>query len=617
MRKSMRLKKSTRFIYFALVMALVISLCAPAAFAESGVSAQANGEASPLVLQNLDYTENPVDIPNPDRGFERGNDDAAGLGATTGNASSGSNHFGYMTIPASANTILGQPFEMAYENTPPYYLGPLGSAPEYCGVPVEPNIVQFYLVLNNFSSNAWCQSLEGTPSAHTRVGVDGPITPYGLNYLRKQLQFIRSQTNSVAHIRVCYDPKGWNQFVWTADNLKFQDAGRGDNYYYRADYTKPVAPENLADHIAKSGAGTWRGSSPIFRKCTVPGFTGMNWVQYHYKQLEPIFKEYSDVIWAFDSGTFGPWGESHSNYDAEVPGNYKIILDSLLNAVPDGKPIMTHVGGFLDWYNRTYNTTYDFGTLDTFPAPVRGTPEARFGMFDDSNGYSEDEYSYGDNGSLTEGYRMLAHDPILPGYNPVGVDPSLTRTQAGAPGGKVSSVIGYNDSGTNRLETVPEVLTDARWRGVWFPDWDRTKLATFLGKMSVYGGETIAEEPDSGTNGGFVPVGQRNADEDANGFNEVIFRFPSMLYEHSISRWTYMCIQQQHGSFKSRADYLYTKKNIEVEITYPWSGQKVKVLYDPVYEGQSALAYYRDRMGYRLVLREANASQTGSKVTVP
>ena len=28
-------------------------------------------EAAPLVLQALDYTENPVDIPNPDRGFYR------------------------------------------------------------------------------------------------------------------------------------------------------------------------------------------------------------------------------------------------------------------------------------------------------------------------------------------------------------------------------------------------------------------------------------------------------------------------------------------------------------------------------------------------------------------
>lgn len=70
-----------------------------------------------------------------------------------------------------------------------------------------------------------------------------------------------------------------------------------------------------------------------------------------------------------------------------------------------------------------------------------------------------------------------------------------------------------------------------------------------------------------------------------------------------------MCMQQGPGRFKSRADYPYTRDSIEVEITYPWNGQTVQVLYDPVYEGQSALAYYRDRMGFRLVLREAHVSE--------
>ena len=219
-------------------------------------------------------------------------------------------------------------------------------------------------------------------------------------------------------------------------------------------------------------------------------------------------------------------------------------------------------------------------------------------MFDDSNGFSADEYSYGDGGSLTEGYRMLAYDPILPGYNPKGVDPSLTR-----PG--VSPVIGYNDSGTNRLVAVPEKLDDARWRGAYFIDWDRSKVMNFLGKMSVYGGEQIDEEPSPApTEAMFL-----SANEKTTLFNDVVARFPSMFYEHSISNWTYMCMQQGPGRFKSRADYPYTRENIDVDITYPWNGQTVQVLYDPVYEGQSALAYYRDRMGYRLVLREAKASE--------
>ncbi|MCL2420677.1 MAG: DUF4832 domain-containing protein [Defluviitaleaceae bacterium] len=559
--------------------------------------------------QKLNYTENPVDIPNPDRGFVRSNDDGAGNGAYS-DIDAGSARWGYMTIPADASTILGQPFQLAYEMTPPYYLGGASKGPEYCNVPVEPRILQFYLVLNNFSSNAWCQCTEGIPDNHTRVGTDGPITDYGLAYLKEQFEFIRTQTNSVAHIRVCYDPKGWNHVTWTGDNLRYEDGTIGNRLYQCADYAKPVAPENFAAHLAKPGAGTWRGSTPFYRMCTVPGFTDLNWVQYHYKQLEPIFHEYADVIWAFDSGTFGPWGETHSNYEAEMPGNYKIILDSLLAAVPDGKPIMTHIGGFLDWYNRTYDTTYDFGTLDKFPDIVRGTPEARFGMFCDSVGWSADEYAHNNGGSLTEGYRMLAHDPILPGYNPVGVDPSLIREETAAPGGRVGAVIGYNDSGTNRLLPIPEAYDDTMWRGAWFADWDRTKLMDFVAKMSVYGGEVTGIEPDlidgKPNNGAHLAVGSRIDSP----YNDVILRFPFVLHEHSIARWTYMCIQQAHGSFKSRADYLYTRENIEVEITYPWSGEKVKVFYDPLYEGQSALAYFRDRMGFRFVLREANVNES-------
>ncbi len=50
------------------------------------VACTGGGKEAPLVLQALDYTDNPVDIPNPDMGFERGNDDAAGLGAFTPNS---------------------------------------------------------------------------------------------------------------------------------------------------------------------------------------------------------------------------------------------------------------------------------------------------------------------------------------------------------------------------------------------------------------------------------------------------------------------------------------------------------------------------------------------------
>ena len=56
-------------------------------------------------------------------------------------------------------------------------------------------------------------------------------------------------------------------------------------------------------------------------------------------------------------------------------------------------------------------------------------------------------------------------------------------------------------------------------------------------------------------------------------------------------------------------DFPYTKDKIDVDITFPHNNKTVRVLYDPVYEGKSVLEYFRDRLGYRLVLREAKASE--------
>jgi hypothetical protein len=53
----------------------------------------------------------------------------------------------------------------------------------------------------------------------------------------------------------------------------------------------------------------------------------------------------------------------------------------------------------------------------------------------------------------------------------------------------------------------------------------------------------------------------------------------------------------------------YTKDRIDVDITFPHNKKTVRVLYDTVYEGRNVLEYFRDRMGYRLVLREANVSE--------
>ena len=71
------MKKLFRVNEIRLIVGLLLAglLCVAYAVKAPGNNIVLNGaddrEVAPLVLQALDYTENPVDIPNPDRGFYR------------------------------------------------------------------------------------------------------------------------------------------------------------------------------------------------------------------------------------------------------------------------------------------------------------------------------------------------------------------------------------------------------------------------------------------------------------------------------------------------------------------------------------------------------------------
>ncbi|MEX2655924.1 MAG: hypothetical protein WD272_00285, partial [Balneolales bacterium] len=71
------MKKVFRVNEIRLVVGLVLTglLCAACTGMATGDGIVLNdaddSEVAPLVSQALDYTENPVDIPNPDRGFYR------------------------------------------------------------------------------------------------------------------------------------------------------------------------------------------------------------------------------------------------------------------------------------------------------------------------------------------------------------------------------------------------------------------------------------------------------------------------------------------------------------------------------------------------------------------
>jgi len=172
------------------------------------------------------------------------------------------------------------------------------------------------------------------------------------------------------------------------------------------------------------------------------------------------------------------------------------------------------------WYNLTYGTTYTATNIDAMPVPPKGSPEARFGFFDDS--YAA---NYSNNGRF--------HGP-----------------------------------------------------------YDRFRFLTWL-----YNRNTILQ-----VEGG---VGD-------NAFGNM----PGAIIEAHEFRTT--ALNMRHGNYSWWSNFIYNEANVTTPVTFPassketvppYTGPTKTAIFDPVYDGRSGLEYFRDRMGYRLVLREAKASE--------
>ena len=193
---------------------------------------------APLVLQPLDYTENPVDIPNPDRGFYRPQSYVVPIESESP-----------PSVPVLATNIAGTT------------------------VSVDTRIVYVSFDLKNFSSNA---PLNGMPigpwSAPDALppdyGTTQPLTPAALDYIRVALQQIR-ESEAVAKVKFSYDGRGY-----TYNNR------RGFNQFLHD--CEPGAPEGRAWYESGGRDGGIREESDL---CGIPGHEDKNWVQYHFWQI--------------------------------------------------------------------------------------------------------------------------------------------------------------------------------------------------------------------------------------------------------------------------------------------------------------------------------------------
>jgi len=455
------------------------------------------GEASsaPLVSQDLDYTENPVDIPNPDRGFYRAND---GMVVP-------------VSVPGSGTINVGNS---------PVTVG---------GAEVTTRVSQVYFDLRNFSSNAFTargtryNSAYRAPTEAEGVsigsrpgdsapydydthfdywkanvlptwphGTSQPLTEDALAYIRDKLQQVRDG-NGVVLVRFNYDGAGYG---WV-------DVDHPEDDYI----DRPVADIEPD-------------------KTTLLG---------HIAQLKPILHEYEDVIMGVDAGMFGPWGEMHSTTFGTSPEAYAWLLNAWLDAVPESRSITVQGGAFLSWYNATYGKDYTFENIDQIPDPKRGTPEARFGFFNDSYAYGEDEgANYPDDwGSLSEG--------------------------TGWPGAPLGDEKSY----------------------------DRGRLMTWIRHQNnLYGGEAQGDETLWNT-------------------------YPFVAWEGSYAQTVYLNADYEKSVHDRWGDFEYTEENVTEKMTnaYEVPYKTEYAIFDPVYDGKTGAEYWRDRLGYRLVLREAKASE--------
>jgi hypothetical protein len=327
-------------------------------------------------------------------------------------------------------------------------------------------------------------------SGHARVeGVkeNAPISADGLAYYRRTLDSIRAQ-DGVALMQHSYDNRAWDV---PKDELAF-------------------SPEP-------------------YGQCTVPGFEHLNWVQYHIKQLEPIWRENEDIIFAQKGGFFGPWGEMHSSEYGNSATAYAWLMQALLDAVPASRKLAVHGGAYISWYNATHGTHFTFANMDYLPIPLQDSPESRFGLLNDSyaNGLSHMNGLYSDMDSFSEGAQVLG----------------------------------------NKY------------------DFDRDKVLNWIrGQNGPIGGETNE-------------MSSRPYDSP-----------PSIFYEASMMGTTHLNSGWYGINYKRWEDFEYNEANVTKSIFYPHNGNTVSVVYDPVYEGRNGLEYMRDRMGYRLVLRDARTN---------
>ena len=86
--------------------------------------------------------------------------------------------------------------------------------------------------------------------------------------------------------------------------------------------------------------------------------------------------------------------------------------------------------------------------------------------------------------------------------------------------------------------------------------------------------------------------------------------YPYVAWEASYAQTVYLNADYEDQVHDRWGEFLYTQENVEQEMSNAYAQPYTvkQAVFDPVYDQKTGAEYFRDRLGYRLVLREAYAS---------
>ena len=155
-------------------------------------------------------------------------------------------------------------------------------------------------------------------------------------------------------------------------------------------------------------------------------------IESHLSQYKPYWEANADVIFTFQAGFVGQYGEwyytdNFGNHVSKINANCKALLDTALKAIPQNRTLLLRRPMFKQQYMDSLHVSHEPLTAEE---AYTGTPKARLGHFNDAFLYNDDNMgTYSTNEEQRATQKALIAQETL--YVPLGGETDITdATQA-------------------------------------------------------------------------------------------------------------------------------------------------------------------------------------------